>query len=206
MDASFSRRYVPVFITYYFVFETGMSCIILIPHTHYPCTIHTVSPILGGVNRDSQLRFGLSPEEVGLILDQLPNHPVELARRVPPGGENGQGSMGVMIEDTPDKVLRITPGAGGSVSFRIDYEKDGVGGQIPAYGEDHAAGPLEVTAQLGEVQVVREIIRSSIPVLVGWNTMLEVAMQKSMDDARNSSPDFGGYSGGNGGNGGNVPF
>jgi hypothetical protein len=165
---------------------------------------HTVSPILGGVNRDSQLRFGLSPEEVGLILDQLPNHPVELARRVPPGGENGGGSIGgVMSEDTPDKVLRITPGAGGSVSFRIDYEKDGVGGQSPAYGEDHASGPLEVTAQLGEVQVVREIIRSSIPALVGWTTMLEVAMRKSIDDARNSSPDFGGN---NGGNGGNVPF
>jgi hypothetical protein len=181
-----------------------MSCIILIPHTHYPRTIHTASHILGGVNRDSQLRFGLSPEEVGLILDQLPNHPVELARRVPPGGENGHGSIGgVMSEDTPDKVLRITPGAGGSVSFRIDYEKDGVGGQSPAYGEDHSSGPLEVTAQLGEVQVVREIIRSSIPALVGWTTMLEVAMRKSIDDARNNSPDFGGN---HGGNGGNVPF
>ena len=171
-------------------------------HTNH--TNCTVSPILGGVNRDSQLRFGLSPEEVGLILDQLPNHPVELARRVPPGGENGQGSIGgVMSEDTPDKVLRITPGAGGSVSFRIDYEKDGVGGQSPAYGEDHASGPLEVTAQLGEVQVVREIIRSSIPALVGWTTMLEVAMRKSIEDARSSSPDFGGN---NGGNGGNLPF
>jgi hypothetical protein len=172
--------------------------------------------MLGGVNRDSQLRFGLSPEEVGLILDQIPNHPVELARRVPPAGENGGVAYGGgSNDDMPDKVLRITPGPGGSVSFRIDYEKDGVGGQSPAYGEEHASGPLEVTAQLGEVQVVREIIRTSIPALVGWTTMLEVAMRKSIEDARSTGSDFGGnggyggngsFGGGNGGNGGNTPF
>jgi hypothetical protein len=100
---------------------------------------------------------------------------------------------GVMNEDTPDKVLRMTPGDGGIISFKIDYEKNGVGGQSPAYGGgEHASGPLEVTAQLGEVQVVREIMRSSIPALVGWTTMLEVAMRKSLEDARNNSPDFGG--------------
>jgi hypothetical protein len=136
-----------------------------------------------------------------LILDQLPDHPVELSRRVPSGGDNnGMMITSSVTDETPDKVLRLIPGVGGSVTFKIDYEKNGVGGQSPLYGEDNASGPLEVTAQLGEVQVVREIIRSSIPALVGWTTMLNVAMQKSLDDAQNVGTGND-YSGGS-----DVPF
>lgn len=34
---------------------------------------------------------------------------------------------------------------------------------------------------------MREIMRSSIPSLVGWSTMLNVAMQRNLEDAKNFS-------------------
>jgi hypothetical protein len=84
--------------------------------------------------------------------------------------------------DSPDKVLRITPGQGGMVSFKVDFERDGVGGQQPG-GENSTnefSGPMEVVVQAGEYQVIHSIIQSSLPTLVGWSTCLDVAMQHSI--------------------------
>ena len=155
----------------------------------------------GGFTRDNQIRFGLSPEELGLMLDQLPEHPVEFVRRAPKADEYSMS--GSVSSDMAEKVLRITPGESGMVSYKIDFEKDGVGGQTPAFAEV-ALGPLEVVTQLGEHQVMMEIMRYSIPVLTGWSTMLETAMKRSVDEARGMGQG-GGYRGGRAGNE-DVPF
>ena len=58
-----------------------------------------------------------------MILHQLPDHPIELTRRV-----NSEYGMTSVSEDVPDKVLRITPDLNGTVfHFAVDFEKDGVG-------------------------------------------------------------------------------
>lgn len=139
------------------------------------------STFLGTMARDRQIRFGLSPEEIGLILDQLPNHQVELTRKLPPPTST-YGMPGAVVDDEPDKVLRIAPMNGGVVSFYIDYEKEGSGGQIPSKSEDGGTGPLNVNVQLGEYTVMAELMRTSIPILVGWSTLVDVAMQRNLDD------------------------
>lgn len=155
--------------------------------------------IIGGVNRDAQIRFGLSPEEVGLMLNQLPENEVNLTRRM----NQGYVSGGVVSSEMPDKTLRIIPAAeGGAVQFLIDYEKDGVGSQPP--GDGGASGPLEVLAQLGEVEVMREIMRTSIPALTGWSALLEQTIQRSIDDAINEGNGYGGASYGY--DSGELPF
>ncbi|EEC51772.1 predicted protein [Phaeodactylum tricornutum CCAP 1055/1] len=138
----------------------------------------------GTTARDQHIRFGLSAEEVGLLLDQLPSHEVELSRRSPPpNGELGL-SASASLSSAPAKVLRITPGEGGTTTYCIDHETDGVGGQIPFSGSNNVAGPLEVTVHLGEHIVMTEIMRSSIPTLVGWTAMLDAAELKNMEDAK----------------------
>lgn len=80
----------------------------------------------------------------------------------------------------PDKVLKIVPMDGGIVSFSVDFDQhDGSIG----LGERASSDPLEVAVQLGEFQVMTEIMRSSIPTLVGWKTMTDIAMQRNLNDA-----------------------
>jgi hypothetical protein len=151
------------------------------------------------------------------MLDQLPSNIVEFSRR--PATLTGQPEFGGNTTDVPDKVLRITPGEGGSVSFLIDHELNGVSVAPPASKVSGTAfsavtsetsstitttGPLVVVAQLGEFIVIRELLRSSIPILVGWNTMVEIAMQqRTLENMQNnsstSSHGGGGYGGGYGG-------
>lgn len=111
----------------------------------------------GMAGRDSQVRFGLSPEEVGLLLDQLPEHEVEFVRKVP---------------DSADKIMIAKPADGGAVAFQVEHEQK----------------TLQVNVQRGEFVVISEIMRSSLPTLVGWSTMMEVAMQKSLDDLPSYTP------------------
>jgi hypothetical protein len=136
--------------------------------------------LAGTLNRDKDavLRFGLSPEEVGLILHQIPNQqPVELARK-PTSSEALFDSSSM-----PHKVCKIIPNPDlASVSWTIDFELDGVGGQVL----QNSQGPLTVEMQAGEVQVTLEIMRQTIPVLVGWNTMQDIALQKMLGDTMSS--------------------
>jgi hypothetical protein len=134
-----------------------------------------IRPIIltGGYDRESQIRFGLSAEEVGFILHQLPANTVEFARRLPaetPG----------VTADLPEKLFTITPAEGGQFAFKIDFVKDGMGGQNPG-STTEALGPLEVVAQLGEYAVVREIFQKSIPSLIGWDVQLNFAMQNAIN-------------------------
>ncbi|CAB9509446.1 expressed unknown protein [Seminavis robusta] len=75
---------------------------------------------------DNTIRFALSVEECGLVLDQLgKNNNVLLTCRVPPSEESS-------MEDVPDKVLQIIAGQGGMANFKVDFELGGVGGQSAA--------------------------------------------------------------------------
>lgn len=76
--------------------------------------------------------FSLSVEEVGLLLSQLPGNGVELSHSMNYGvGSDDESSGGVMQEsgDLVEKVLTIEPGEGSTLNFKIDYMKNGVGGQ-----------------------------------------------------------------------------
>jgi hypothetical protein len=87
--------------------------------------------------------FSLSVEEVGLLISQLPGNGVELSHSMNYGvGGDSDESDGVMQRVQPqsgvlryagdlvEKVLTILPGAGASLVFKVDYVKDGIGGQI----------------------------------------------------------------------------
>jgi hypothetical protein len=131
--------------------------------------LYTHMYIIGGLQRDSQIRFGLSPEEVGFMLHQLPENEVEFVRTTPSDTANA----------LPEKVFKVTPGEAGQFSFSVDFEKAGVGGQVVGTA-DAALGPLEVVVQLGEYQVIRELMQSSIPALTGWTTQMSLALSHSV--------------------------
>ena len=144
----------------------------------------------GGVNRDNQIRFGLSAEEVGFLLHQLPDHQVEFSRKISSYTSNTPGQI---ADELPDKVMRITPKEGGQFSLYVDYEKAGVGGQSAEVNAP-ALGPLEVTAQLGEWQVMQHLMQVSIPVLIGWEAQMKIAVQNSIESALHSGgPSNSGY-------------
>jgi hypothetical protein len=85
--------------------------------------------------------FSLSVEEVGLLLSQLPGNGVELSHSMNYGvGSDGDESGGRGVTqysgDLVEKVLTIQPGEGSTLNLKIDYVKDGVGGQShPQYDE-----------------------------------------------------------------------
>jgi hypothetical protein len=80
------------------------------------------------------VRFALSAEEVGLLVNQLPHYKVEFSRLPPTGGDEYSG--GVVSNDMPEKVLTVEPGELGAINFTLDYVRDGVGGQSPGHGQD----------------------------------------------------------------------
>jgi hypothetical protein len=131
----------------------------------------------GGVNRDSCIRFGLSAEEVGFMLHQLPDRQVEFSRKT---SLYTSSTPGQLADDLPEKVMRVTPKEGGQFSLLVDFEKNGAGGQSPG-PNDPSVGPLEVTAQLGEWEVMQQLMRASIPALVGWDVQLRIAVQNSIE-------------------------
>jgi hypothetical protein len=148
--------------------------------TFDPC-VFAIHLFPGKIIRDSQIRFGLSPEEVGLVIDQLPKYEVELSR-------SGEYGMPIPTSEAPEKVLRISSTEGGAVSFKVDYELDGVGGQSPLQSSGPWIGPLQVVAQPGEFVLIRELMRTSIPALVGWSSMLEIAIQNRLEESSRSGP------------------
>jgi hypothetical protein len=141
----------------------------------HPPPLLSIQQYAGGLQRDRQVRFGLSPEEVGFMLHQLPENAVEFVRTTPSD----------TAEPLPEKVFKVTPGEAGQFSFAVDFEKAGVGGQVVGTA-DAALGPLEVVVQLGEYQVIRELMQSSIPALTGWSTQMSLAMSHSVHLAMQS--------------------
>lgn len=115
------------------------------------------------------VRFALSPEEVGIITDQLPHHPVEFIRRM-------QADNTTLHDPSNNKLIRIAPLENTAFSFVFDYEKDGVTGVGPE-------GPYEVHVQLGEFVVIKELMRTSIPVLTGWGPLVDCGVNYAVEQA-----------------------
>jgi len=153
------------------------------------------------------IRFGLSAEEVGLLVNQLPHYKVEFSRLSSARGNDGEKPYGTaMSSDTPDKVLIVEPGELGAINFTIDFVKDGVGGQPSGPGQDGNVGPIAVQVQAGEFEVIASLMRYSIPHLTGWAQQVDIAMHNAISETVNGRGG-GGYSGGpSAGGGGGVPF
>lgn len=83
-----------------------------------------------------RVRFALSPEEMGLLVNQLPHYKVEFSRVQSVRGEGDDPYGTAITPDAPEKVLTVEPGELGAINFTIDYVKDGVGGQLPGPGQD----------------------------------------------------------------------
>lgn len=167
----------------------------------------------GRINRDSHIRFALSPEECGLLIAQLKkDQKVEFLRRSYAAENGGSGQM-QMQTDPPDKVMYATPGQGGMTSFKVDFEKDGVGGQEQINSRGPMMGPLEVVVQTGELQVMLAIIEKSVVELTGWTTLLDIAMKRHFNELLKDGSGYNNSSGGGGGSqygssddNGGVPF
>ena len=160
------------------------------------CTYTTTT---GRPSHKDYVRFALSVEECGLVLDQIAkNKTICLSRKITHSLDNPNP-----IEDIPDKVLYITPGQGGMASFKVDYERNGIGGQQagPGHKSPDIVGPLEVIVQAGELQVILTLIRDSIPVLSGWSTAVEFSMQAAIRRALQGGDSSGYYPYGSGGGG-----
>ena len=131
-----------------------------------------------------QLTMALTVEELGLLVNQLPMHEVEICRagshqmqsRGVGGGEYSLAPEGE-VSDAPDKVLTVTPGEGATVTFAIDFVRDGVGGQISPLEENSRHAPMEVVAQAGDFEVCKRLMEASIPQLLGWNSMMDIGVQ-----------------------------
>lgn len=145
-----------------------------------------------GWNWDEKIGFALSVDEIGLLISQLPHYGVTLNRQV--GGDQTSGFGGGSYDlvsatssssETIDKVLTAQPGDGATIQFRVDYMKDGIGGQTPpsaAMNETSISAPLEVVVEAGEWEVVLSLLRDSIPQLLGWNQMMSIGVQNAIED------------------------
>jgi hypothetical protein len=149
-----------------------------------------------------QLTIALTVEEVGLLVNQLPTHEVEISRAGSNnpgrgGGEYSLAEAGAEVSDAPDKVLTAAPGEGATVSFTLDFVRDGVGAQLSPLDDNSRHAPLTVVAQAGDFEVFRRLMEASIPQLLGWNTMMDIGVQ-SMIHRSGSGGGGGGYGGGAG--------
>jgi Whirly transcription factor len=81
------------------------------------------------------LRFGLSVEECGLLVNQLPHYKVEFSR----APQKLLAQTNNMME--PDKVLTVEPAELGAVDFTIDFVLNGIGGQTPPPNEGSQVSP-----------------------------------------------------------------
>lgn len=123
---------------------------------------------------NSPHHFALSGEEGGLALSQLPARSVRL--------ERSQGFEAVAIER---KVLEMSPSDGESVKISVRTEDINTGASLT---------DLSIQAEAGEWMVLQEIIRSSIPDVVGWAALCSKQRGESiMGAARENVDGYGGY-------------
>lgn len=133
------------------------------------------------LDKAEQAKFALSVEEIGLCLDQLPHHPVELFRKAYVSPEQQEAADVTGTANLPEKVCRLIPGEAGMVTLSCDFELDGQGGQQGPNGELHRK--KEAILQLGEFMVVKEIMRDSILFLSGWSTQSQIAMDRVVENS-----------------------
>lgn len=148
-----------------------------------------------GYNWDEKINFALSVEDIGLMISQLPHYGISLARRL---GDNTAGMNGKSYNlvsntnETTEKIFSAKPGDGATILFKLDYVKDGHGGQLPppsAPTERSSAAPIEFEVQAGEWEVVASVMKESLPYLVGWNQLMDISSQNAMADAEGRDQD-----------------
>jgi hypothetical protein len=165
---------------------------------------------------DRPLRFGLSPEEIGLYLARLKiGQSVEFNRQSSNRSDYGNNNNGAQFDDDNTnagsllKVFRAQPLPDGTVRMTCDYELDGRGGQDPPTSYE-STGPLEINLMAGESQVIQSIMEYSLPRLTGWPTMMDYSIENALSSATIPNPhNYSGAQGGGGGGGGRddgVPF
>lgn len=130
----------------------------------------------------------MSAEEVGLLLSQMPHHGVEFSRRPPNSFSMGDTANGT-TNDESNKVLTAVSGEGATVIFTLDFVKNGVGGQ-PQWGPGKlSTTPLTVVVEAGEFEVMKAILSSSLPHLVGWTKLMEINAENTVSEAMNGGGD-----------------
>ena len=163
--------------------------------------------------------------QCGLILSQLPATGVKLER-----GGNGFLSFENEVPEQIDysnpsqkKIIEFQPSDGESVEISLRVVDAATGGLVDSSGG--RANDMSLVVQAGEFGVMSEILRSSIPELIGWTKLNSMMMDFEVERAvkSNSGNNTGGNSGGNSGGysggynsdgnagkgsmgGGNVPF
>ena len=138
------------------------------------------------------IRYSLSPEEVGLILNALPHQEVEFSSTLSLNDDldsehKFHSSSGT---DTIDRVLKLSPVGGSSIKVSIDFVRDGLGGallppHLIKYGTPAHVHPIEVEMQTGEWIVVQTLLQHSIPFLLGWTDMLALNNANAVQEAQN---------------------
>jgi len=94
--------------------------------------------------------------------------------------------------ETTEKIFSAKPGDGATILFKLDYVKDGHGGQLPppsAVTERSSAAPIEFEVQAGEWEVVASVMKESLPYLAGWNQLMDISSQNAMADAEGRDQD-----------------
>eukprot|EP00551_Chaetoceros_affinis_P001425 CAMPEP_0203641468 /NCGR_PEP_ID=MMETSP0088-20131115/6781_1 /ASSEMBLY_ACC=CAM_ASM_001087 /TAXON_ID=426623 /ORGANISM="Chaetoceros affinis, Strain CCMP159" /LENGTH=181 /DNA_ID=CAMNT_0050496921 /DNA_START=257 /DNA_END=802 /DNA_ORIENTATION=- len=140
-----------------------------------------------GIKWNENITFALSAEELGLLVSQLPYHPVTFVREL----TSRQGSAFndekydiVSDDDSVMKTFIVTPIEGASVHFEIDFKKNGIGGQMPpANSAERANGlsaPMRVVLQAGEWEVLKSLAQESIPYLLGWRKLMDIAIEDAI--------------------------
>lgn len=145
-----------------------------------------------GFNWEEKISFALTVEEMGLMLSQLPHYRVAFGRKI--GGDNSTGFNGAgydlvsapVSNESIDKVLIADPGDGATITFRLDFQKEGVGGQFPPPGTNEGcrSAPLEATIEAGEWEVIKTLFRESIPRFLGWSKMMDIELSSAVDMAK----------------------
>jgi hypothetical protein len=147
-----------------------------------------------GFQWDEKIGFALSVEEIGLLISQLPHYGVTLSRKMGGDQNYSTGFNGASYDlvsststststETIEKVMTVMPGDGATIVFKIDFMKDGMGGQLApasATNEVSRSAPLEVTVQAGEWEVLLSLFRESLPYFSGWNKMMDIGIANAI--------------------------
>jgi len=147
-----------------------------------------ITPGRHGFLWDEQIFFGLSVEEIGMLISHVPHQPLKLSRNLGKDWNNetvtNDGKYdSVSTNESGRKVLSVTPGEY-AINFSIDYLEDGMNAQAQIETEKGASFvPMEVAMKAGEWEVTKSILKESIPYLLGWNYMMDIATTTAVNDA-----------------------
>jgi hypothetical protein len=139
-----------------------------------------------GIQWNKKIILALNVEELGLLVSQLPFHAVTFTRDIV--GNNGDGMNEgryntISDDDSVVKTLSVTPLDGASIRFEIDYKKNGVGGQVPPNGTNENnfdSAPMHITVQAGEWEVLKSLAQESLPSLLGWKKLMDIATENEI--------------------------